>query len=268
MKEDELYHRLDIGFLKTKRRVAEERNISEAVFDKPSLMALYKLSKKGAFSELKSIVSTGKESSLFLGKKGKKDVAVKIFLQETTDFRNMTKYVAGDPRFGAWKNRRQLVQMWAQKEFKNLSRVEKVIRCPKPIAVEGNVLVMSFLGDNGRPAPRLRDVRPKDPQRYFDETVGYMKRMYGERLVHADLSEYNLLDYKGHPYIIDMATGVLLDHPSALEFLERDAKNVVNYFKKQGVVADYDEVMKSIRTEDSRGKVEYNSIMREIAHDL
>ncbi|MFH0863200.1 MAG: serine protein kinase RIO [Candidatus Altiarchaeota archaeon] len=267
MDEEKLYQRIDLGFLKTERREADERKISEAVFDKASIMSLYELVKKGAITELRSIVSTGKEASLFLGKKGKKDVAVKIFLMETTDFRNMTKYVTGDPRFGSWKNRRQLVHMWAQKEFKNLSRVQEAIRCPKPMAVEANILVMGFLGEGGKPAPRLKDTQLKDPQKYFDETVGYIRQMYKLRIVHADLSEYNILDYKGHPYIIDMATGVLLDHPSSMEFLQRDVRNVVNFFKKQGADADYDAVMKSVLSEELKEKSEYNSIMREIAHD-
>jgi RIO kinase 1 len=267
MDEDSINQRLDLGFIKTEKMKAHERKISEAVFDKSSLTALYDLTKKGAITELKSIVSTGKEASLFLGKKGKKDVAVKIFLMETSDFRNMTKYVTGDPRFGAWKNRRQLVYMWASKEYKNLSRVCDVIRCPMPIAVEANVLVMSFIGKDGQSAPKLRDVDIKDPQKYFEETVGYIKAMYKHRLVHADLSEYNILDHKGHPYIIDMATGVLLEHPSAMEFLERDVRNIVGFFKKKGADTDYDKVMKSIQAQDITKEAEYNSIMREIAHE-
>jgi RIO kinase 1 len=266
MDEDSLYRRLDIGGLKSKEQKAHDRGISEAVFDKSSLTALYNLLKKGTITEFKSIVSTGKEASLFLAKQGKKDVAVKIFLMETSDFRNMTRYVIGDPRFGAWKNRRQLIYLWAQKEFKNLSRVSDVIRCPKPIAVESNVLVMSFIGRGGKSAPKLKEAEIKNPQKYYDETVGYIRQMYKRRLVHADLSEYNILDHNGHPYIIDMATGVLLDHPSSMEFLERDVRNVVSFFKKRGADADYDAVMRSIREEDVKEKSEYNSIMREIAH--
>ena len=40
-----------------------------------------------------------KEANLYLAKKGRKYVAVKIYLQETSDFRNMTRYIRGDPRF-------------------------------------------------------------------------------------------------------------------------------------------------------------------------
>lgn len=58
------------------------------------------------------------------------------------------------------------------------------------------------------------------------------------RLVHADLSEYNLLYYKKQLYVIDVSQSVEHDHPHALEFLRKDCTNVVDYFKS---VANNDE---------------------------
>lgn len=46
------------------------------------------------------------------------------------------------------------------------------------------------------------------------------------RLVHADLSEYNLLWYKRRLYVIDVSQSVEHDHPRALDFLRMDCKNV------------------------------------------
>jgi len=63
-----------------------------------------------------------------------------------------------------------------------------------------------------------------------------MRRLYQEaRLVHGDLSEYNILLYDGEPIIIDMGQAVMLEHPMSREFLSRDIKNIVRYFKKLGV---------------------------------
>ncbi len=51
-------------------------------------------------------------------------------------------------------------------------------------------------------------------------------------LVHADLSEYNILVKGKKPYLIDFGQAVVLKHPNASAFLERDIKNILQYFKK------------------------------------
>jgi RIO kinase 1 len=56
-----------------------------------------------------------------------------------------------------------------------------------------------------------------------------MRILYQEcHLVHADLSEYNLLYYEKILYMIDVSQSIEHDHPFALEFLKRDVVNVLN----------------------------------------
>jgi RIO kinase 1 len=55
------------------------------------------------------------------------------------------------------------------------------------------------------------------------------------RLVHADFSEYNILYYKGHLWIIDVSQSVEHDHPNALVFLRKDCENVGDFFRKHSV---------------------------------
>lgn len=55
-----------------------------------------------------------------------------------------------------------------------------------------------------------------------------LTRLYRDaRLVHADLSEYNLLWFRDQVYFIDVAQTVDIMHPFAMEFLLRDCFNVI-----------------------------------------
>jgi serine/threonine-protein kinase RIO1 len=53
------------------------------------------------------------------------------------------------------------------------------------------------------------------------------------RLVHGDLSEYNMLYHEGEVYFIDVSQSVELDHPHALDFLRKDCQNVNDFFSKK-----------------------------------
>jgi len=53
--------------------------------------------------------------------------------------------------------------------------------------------------------------------------------------VHADLSEYNLLYFKGLVYVIDVGQSVEYDHPMSLDFLRRDLGVVNDFFSKKNV---------------------------------
>lgn len=60
--------------------------------------------------------------------------------------------------------------------------------------------------------------------------------MYQEcHLIHADLSEYNMLWFKGHIYFIDVGQSVEPSHPNGLKFLFRDCGNVSSFFSRAGL---------------------------------
>lgn len=52
-------------------------------------------------------------------------------------------------------------------------------------------------------------------------------------LIHADLSEYNILWYKGDCYFIDVSQAVEPCHENAFYFLMRDCKNITNVRKSK-----------------------------------
>jgi RIO kinase 1 len=223
-----------------KEKRSEEYEVLEEVFDRSTLMVIYDFLNKGVISEIHGVVKAGKESRVYWGKDSEgKDVAIKIYLTVSAEFRKgMLKYIEGDQRFkGIRHDTRSLIFAWAQKEFKNLEQATIArVRVPKPIAVKNNVLIMEFIGKNGVSAPSLKEQPPKNPEKIYRILLTYLKRLYrGAELVHGDLSEYNIIVWRGRPVIFDMSQAVPLSHPMANYFLHRDLTNLNRFFSRLGV---------------------------------
>lgn len=110
------------------------------------------------------------------------------------------------------------------------------MRAPIVIEQRENVLVMEFLGNGNAASPRLKDAEVSNSKlsRLYGELLVAMRRMYHVcHLVHADLSEYNILYHASHVYIIDVSQSVEHDHPSAFDFLRSDIRNVEDFFQKR-----------------------------------
>ncbi len=225
----------------SKRRLdADEFKVVEGVIDPPTLKVLYRLLNRGVLSRIYGVLSSGKEANVYRGvDTEEKSVAVKIYRMSTAESSYMYEYIQGDPRFISVPHQvRQLIPQWALKEYKNLQKFHEAgVRVPRPIAVERNVLVMEFIGDvmDGTPAPLLRNVKLESPVDVFDDIMNMIDIGYNKAgLVHADLSEYNIMWYN-EPVFIDVSQSVLTSHPNAEKYLLRDIKNITDYFRRLGV---------------------------------
>ncbi|KAF0526046.1 RIO1-domain-containing protein [Gigaspora margarita] len=221
-----------------------DRATSEQVLDPRTRIILFKMINRNIIYEINGCVSTGKEANVYHATTESGDHrAIKVYKTSILIFKDRDRYVTGEFRFrhGYSKhNPRKMVKLWAEKEMRNLKRLWQAgIPCPEPLVLRLHVLVMGFLGDkNGWAYPKLKDAvinSDKYPELYY-QLVKNMRTMYHTcRLVHADLSEYNLLYNARTLYIIDVSQSVEHDHPHALEFLRKDCTNVTDYFKKKGV---------------------------------
>jgi len=223
-----------------RKKRSEDYQVLEEVFDRSTLMNIYHFLNEGTIDQIHGAVAAGKESKLYWGKdKDGNDLAIKIFLMVSAEFRRgMIPYIEGDRRFAKIKkDTRSLVFAWAQKEFTNLKQAyEAGVNVPKPMAVRQNVLIMEFIGENGVSAPLLREAYIKNPQRIYQQLLTNLKWLYRKAgLVHADLSEYNVMVWKNKPVLFDVSQAVLREHPMADQFLRRDLNNINYYFKRLGV---------------------------------
>ncbi|KAJ5083908.1 hypothetical protein NUU61_008487 [Penicillium alfredii] len=232
-----------------------DRATSEQVLDPRTRMILLQMINRGIVSEIHGCLSTGKEANVYHAILIPDDEdavqqhrAIKVYKTSILVFKDRDKYVTGEFRFRQGYNKsnnRAMVKLWAEKEMRNLRRIYAAgIPCPEPIHLRLHVLVMGFLGSSkGLPAPRLKDVEfdvPDPEARWralYIDLLGYMRVMYQTcRLVHADLSEYNILYHKERLYMIDVSQSVEHDHPRSLEFLRMDIKNVSDFFRRKGVL--------------------------------
>ncbi|KAJ8919568.1 hypothetical protein NQ315_002190 [Exocentrus adspersus] len=220
-----------------------DRATAEQVMDPRTRMILFKLLRKNIISEINGCISTGKEANVYQasGNDGQ-EYAIKVYKTSILVFKDRDKYVSGEFRFRhgyCRHNPRKMVQTWAEKEMRNLVRMHSNgLNVPEPIILRLHVLVMKFIGKNGWPAPKLKDVElsQSKARELYRDVVGIMWKMYNKcKLVHADLSEFNMLYHNGQVYIIDVSQSVEHDHPHALEFLRKDCTNITEYFKKKEV---------------------------------
>ncbi|MEM2204075.1 MAG: serine protein kinase RIO [Sulfolobales archaeon] len=210
-------------------------------------MSVIELSSRGCLKSLKGVVSSGKEARVYWGKgKDNRDLAVKIYLTLTSEFRrSMIKYLAGDPRFDEYRglSPKKLIYIWARKEFSNLNRMFSAgIRVPEPLCLEKNVLVMEFIGYDGKRAPLLKEAYEMgelsidDLEKIYWQVIEAIRKMVKDaELVHGDLSEYNIMIFEESPVIIDVSQAVSIDHPNSREFLKQDIYNITRFFSKAGV---------------------------------
>ncbi|MHA2283315.1 MAG: serine protein kinase RIO [Promethearchaeota archaeon] len=219
---------------------SKKRAVIESVFDERTIFNLNKLLTNGPLERVKGIISAGKEANVYLAYDTEgKEVAIKIYKIDSNTSRWMRNYIVGDPRFKKIpRNVSKIIFLWASKEFKNLKRAYKVgLSVPKPIFIRNNILLMEYIGFESIPAPLLKDIRtPKEPLNLFSEILNFIKQLYKKaKLVHGDLSEFNILYHNQKPVIIDISQAVSIQHPKSEAYLARDIKNVFNYFAKLGI---------------------------------
>jgi RIO kinase 1 len=251
VKEDSLQERFDreVDRMGVRIKDADQMKVMENVFDEVTLLALYRLVHKRHLSVIGGSISTGKEANVFYGEKDGRAIAIKIYRIQSANFNTMNQYLIGDPRFSSiGKSRKSVIFAWTKKEFSNLMRAREAgLPVPEPIYFDRNILLMEFMGEDEMPYPQLRNAGLEDAEPVYREILSFMDKLFNTaNLVHADLSEFNILYDGNRPVVIDMGQAVTPDHPRALAFLQRDIKNINHFFKKFTDVRDDREIFKEI----------------------
>lgn len=228
---------------------ADQLKVREDVFDEVTLLALYKLAHKKYITAIGGSISTGKEANVFLADGPEGPVAIKIYRIRSANFNTMSDYIIGDRRFtNVKRSKKDLIFSWTRKEYSNLLRAHEAgIPVPVPIVWDRNILIMGFLGEGERPYPQIRNAEMEDPAAVYETLIGYVRDLFEKAdLIHADLSEFNIL-YGDIPYLIDMGQSVTRDHPMAPQFLLRDVTNLNRFFEGKCEIRDARTILRGFK---------------------
>jgi RIO kinase 1 len=135
-------------------REKADRATVDLVLDPRTRLILFKMLNSGLIQEINGCISTGKEAHVYhaVGKDGE-DLAIKIYNTSVLVFKDRDRYVTGEHRFrhGYCKsNPRKMVKLWAEKEMRNLKRLDSAgIPCPRTMLLRNHVLLMTFIGTDG-----------------------------------------------------------------------------------------------------------------------
>ena len=228
----------------------EEWKVWGNVFDNYTNRNLFKLKGQGYFEELESPISVGKEANIFSAiTKDKRRIIIKIYRLETCNFNKMYDYLKLDPRYaGMRKQRRKVIFTWTQREHRNILKAREVgIRVPLPLNCLDNILILEYIGDDYI-ALQLKNHIPKNKIKFLNKIIEYMHLMWKKaRLVHGDLSCFNILNYNENPVFIDFSQATDTKSSNAKELLVRDVKNICTFFRKIGLKnLDEEKILKKI----------------------
>lgn len=160
---------------------------------------------------------------------------------------------------------------WLMYEYATLQMLYKAgASVPQPIAVGETAILMSYYGDPHRGAPTLNEVQldPEEAQQLFDEVIDNLRILLAHKVIHGDLSAYNILYWEGKIVLIDFPQIVSPDgNPNARFIFQRDVTRVCEYFVKQGVKVDALQLSKELWKEYLETEPE-TEMMLEIAPNL
>ncbi|MFW6110487.1 MAG: serine/threonine-protein kinase RIO2 [Thermoproteota archaeon] len=193
-------------------------------------LAINALVKSGVLEALGKSLGVGKEADVYdaLNPKGE-NIAVKFHRLGRVSFREtMRKRGYADRRTG-WLYRSRLS---AEKEFKGLKVVFPCgMSVPEPITQNRHVVVMGMIA--GVELAEYKDI--PEPKQVLKQILREIRKAYLKaHVIHADLSEYNILvDPDMKILIIDWPQYVTKDHLNAQQLLKRDIKNVLQFFRRK-----------------------------------
>ncbi len=195
-------------------------------FDAYDLLALSDFVKRGKLSAFGERIGVGKESVVYEAM-GEMHLAVKFHRQGRTSFKHIRRlrdHLTDKPKV-PWLYAAALA---ARREFAVMVKLYPKVSIPRPVACSRHALAMEFIS-----GPALHRITLSDPENALTMILGEVAAALRLGIIHADLSEFNIIVDESGPKIIDWPQAVEVNHPHAQELLERDLVNVLRFFERK-----------------------------------
>lgn len=198
----------------------------------------------GLVDDVVAVLATGKEADVYLGLWKECPLALKAYRLHRTPHKKKSVIGYSLDKVGAI----------AAQEFTILQKAYRAgVPVPTPARRVDNMFTMRFLGD-GTKAPLLKDTVLEQPHEIARQAVALIENLLDAYIVHADLSEYNLIVWNGCLFVIDFPQAVdfssrmtrHLRTEEAKPLLFRDLENLRNYFARHCVHVDADMIYRRL----------------------
>ena len=203
---------------------------------------------QGVIEEVLRPLMSGKEADIYLVLAGGEECVAKVYKDaQSRSFKHRAEYTEGrrvrssrEQRAmhkGSRYGRAQTEDAWSSAEVSAIYRLRAAgVRVPEPYAFVEGVLLMELIKDSqGAPAPRLvdRHFEPGEATELFHVLLREVVKMLCAGIIHADLSDFNVLLSADGPVIIDFPQVVdPAGNQNARKLLLRDVKNLTDFLSR------------------------------------
>ncbi|ELZ04526.1 serine/threonine-protein kinase RIO2 [Natrialba aegyptia] len=215
-----------------KRGLVEKKTIQyegyTLQFEGYDALALRALVERDTISEFGSPLGVGKESDVY-EVRSYKPLALKYHREGYTNFREVHKErdYTSDNEHVSWM---YTARKAAEREHDILEELYPDVAVPQPIDQNRHAIVMEKM--DGVELSRTK-LEADQVLGVLDLLISEIARAYETGYVHADMSEYNVFLDEDGVTIFDWPQAVPTDHENADEFLRRDLRNAVGYFRRK-----------------------------------
>ncbi len=207
------------------------------VFTGLDTLALRTLSERDTVRALGTVIGVGKESVVYEGL-GLTPLILKLHRVGQRSFQTARISRGYLPEEGHMPRLFASI-LSAEREYIALKTLHPRVHVPLPIDRNRHVVVMSLIGGFS-----LNRACPIDPEHLLEDILTDVRESYRLGIIHADLSEFNVLVEDEIPYIIDWPQWVETTHPNAAALLRRDVDNILSFFRrKYNIIRSLEEVL-------------------------